>query len=148
MRTLPASSLTSTRSTAVPLHRTPVPDGTRTHTRLAIAGARLVTPRPPGAPPTRLLPAQLDLVDVAAAEAGDRGPGSSRVAVCVGRRSGKTTTLLGLALGRCAAWPGYRAVYVAQTGIKSRDRFYDLYKALAGAAGGISGWRARESRGE
>lgn len=113
-----------------------------------MAGARLVTPRPPGAPPTRLLPAQLDLVDVVAAEAGDRVPASAKVAVCVGRRSGKTTTLLGLALGRCAAWPGYRAVYVAQTGIKSRDRFYDLYKALAEAAGGITGWKARESRGE
>jgi hypothetical protein len=141
-------SPTSTTRGPVPAYRSLIPEGAGTHTRLALAGARLVTSRLPGAAPVRLLPAQVALVDVLAAEHPGRVPVWDRVAVCVPRRSGKTTTLLALALGRCAAWPGYRAVYTAQTGIKSRDRFYDLYKAVAAAAGAITGWRARESRGE
>ena len=97
-----------------------------------------------------MLPQQLALAEVLAVEdiTSPRVPLYPMVAVEVGRRSGKTNTILALALGRCAAWPGYRACYTAQSGLKSRDRFYDLFKALTAAGDGIPGWRARESRGE
>lgn len=144
-----ASSPTST-PTCGPTRSSPVPAGATRHTALAAAAARLVTPRPPGAPVPRLQARQLAVVDVLAleAEGQPRVPEYPLVAVEVGRRSGKTLSILSLALGRCAAWPGYRACYTAQSGLKSRDRFYDLYKSMLDAGEHLPGWKARESRGE
>ena len=147
-----ASSPASTPTcapTCAPARASPVPAGATRHTALAAAAARLVTPRPAGSPVPRLRAQQLALVDVLALEEPEpRVPAYPLVAVQVGRRSGKTLSILSLALGRCAAWPGYRACYTAQSGLKSRDRFYDLYKAMLDAGEGLSGWKARESRGE
>lgn len=75
-------------------------------------------------------------------------PALTEVAVQLPRRSGKTTTILATAVGRCVATPGYSATYCAQSGTKSRERFYGTLKALRLHSRGLGGWRARESRGE
>jgi len=69
-----------------------------------------------------------------------------QAAVEIPRRAGKTEALLAELVGRCALIDGYSALYTAQSGTKSRERFYGLLRRLR--AGGKKGWRARESRGE
>lgn len=96
-------------------------------------------------------PVQQQLTDLLCAEqlvAGHRVPLLSEVVVQLPRRSGKTTSILSTALGRCIATEGYQATYCAQSGTKSRERFYATLKALRLNARRLTGWKARESRGE
>lgn len=103
-----------------------------------------------------LKPSQLQALSLLCADAtpwrvGDPAapvPVLSSVVELLPRRVGKTSALFALAVGRCAAIEGYQAIYAAQSGQKSRERYVNLRRALDRHARGLSGWRARESRGE
>lgn len=60
----------------------------------------------------------------------DLEPLFSIFGVCVPRRAGKTTTLLALALGRCATRDNYVVLFTAQSGTKARDRFLAMARTL------------------
>lgn len=137
-----APSTTSLRSS--PRAATPLPAGADSHAWVATElGAPLLG--------LDVTPVQNHLTDLLCAHrdvAGVWVPLLSEVAVQLPRRSGKTTSILSTALGRCIAIEGYQATYCAQSGTKSRERFYSTLKALRLHARRLTGWKARESRGE
>lgn len=126
-----SSGLTSTdalpikgETRAVPLYSSAIPDDVD----LApfYTGARLLGL-------TRVGPQQLELARLILAEHPD-DPGVplfSEVVVEEPRRASKTTTLWACLLGLCALRPGYRVVTTAQTYIKARERFLEVYRLLA-----------------
>ena len=67
-------------------------------------------------------------------------------AIEVPRRAGKTDGIFSEALGRCLTRMDYEITYCAQSGVKSRDRFYSLLRRLNRTAEGT--FKTRESRGE
>lgn len=69
------------------------------------------------------------------------------IAVEVVRRVGKTEGIFGLGVGRCSSIEDFQMTYCAQSGTKSRERFYGLLTRLRRHNAG-GGWKARESRGE
>jgi hypothetical protein len=59
-------------------------------------------------------------------------PAYRQIGVTVPRRSGKTTLLLTLTVDRCLAWGRHqRCLYVAQTGIDSREKWEEQISLLA-----------------
>ena len=74
-------------------------------------------------------------------------PLHENTAIEVPRRAGKTEGLFSLAIGRCATLEAYDVTYCAQSGTKSRERFYGLLRRLR-RHGEALDFRARESRGE
>src|SRR4051794_14149347 len=59
-------------------------------------------------------------------------------AICVPRRSGKTDAILAVAIGRALTTPGFRALWCAQVGLRSRARYFDAIQMLALAR--TTGW--------
>lgn len=47
------------------------------------------------------------------------------------RRASKTTTIWCCLLGLCATRPGFKVVTTAQTGVKARERFLEVYRVMA-----------------
>ena len=92
-----------------------------------------------------LLPAQTRAAAVMCAEHPDGRPEFGFVGVCIPRRSGKTTTMLTVALARMIARPGLRVAFTAQTLLKARDRFIDLVGQLD--ASGLAGHKVRLAQG-
>lgn len=92
------------------------------------------------------MPVQVEMWRLLEAEV-DGLPLHENTAIEIVRRVGKTEGLFCLAVGRCKAIPGYEVTYCAQTGQKSRERFYGILKRLRRFDRG-GDWRARESRGE
>lgn len=121
---------------AEPLHSTPVPPGlVRGH---GDQGARLLGYDPK--PVQREVWALLDSFE-------DDEPLHQEAVVEVPRRAGKTTSLFALCVGRCSALEDYQVTYCAQTGAKSRERFYSMLRDLRRNDPG-GAWRERQSRGE
>ncbi|TDE91582.1 hypothetical protein EXU48_15665 [Occultella glacieicola] len=52
------------------------------------------------------------------------------VAILMPRRSTKTTSIWNVLLGRCYAHPGYKVVTTAQDGIRARNKFREVQRAL------------------
>lgn len=77
-----------------------------------------------------LKPQQWMLHDVLAATREDGRPLYTTTGIIVPRRASKSTTLWATAMGRCLLRPGYVVLYAAQSGIKSRERFLDLQRAV------------------
>lgn len=67
-------------------------------------------------------------------------------AIEVPRRAGKTEAIFSEAVGRCMTYKDYDITYCAQSGVKSRERFYGVLRRLS--RNFPHGWKARESRGE
>jgi phage terminase large subunit-like protein len=80
----------------------------------------------------RLMPWQCEVLDVALEFDPQTGlPAYRQVGVTVPRRSGKTTLLLALTIDRCLAWGRrQRCLYVAQTGMDSRDKWIEQVSLL------------------
>jgi hypothetical protein len=71
------------------------------------------------------------IVDVLNASHGDTDiPVYPTVGVCVPRRAAKTTSIFGVAMGRCLNRPGYIVIFTAQSGTKAAARFLDLARDL------------------
>lgn len=122
---------------ATPLHISPIPPSSPD--TAGVVGAKLMGHKP--------MPVQRQIWELA----GARAPRLStalypNLAIEVPRRAGKTDALLSLAVGRCEHGPDYLAGYTAQTGAKSRERFYALLRRMERYGQGT--WRARQSRGE
>lgn len=106
---------------AVPLHISEVPDDV--DLTPFWVGARLLGL-------TRVGPQQVELARVLLAE--DAGtPLHAEVVIEESRRSAKTTTIWAVLLGLCATRPGFRVVTTAQTYVKARERFMEVYRTLA-----------------
>lgn len=67
----------------------------------------------------------------------------SRYAVEIPRRSGKTTTILAVELGRCLTRPGWIVRFTAQSGIKARAKFMQWCDLL----GESDDWHLRRASG-
>ena len=98
-----------------------------------VRAATVAVPVRPGAATGALTPTQLDLAAVIAAEDATGVPEFPFAAVSIGRRSGKTSTVLACVVARCLVHPGHRAFFAAQTLLKSVDRMRDLAQTLQAA---------------
>lgn len=106
---------------AVPLRLSPVPDDV--DLTPFWVGCRLLGLRKVG-------PQQIELARLLLAEV-DGSPLYPEVAVEEPRRASKTTTIWAVLLGLCATRPDYRVVTTAQTYVKARERFMEVYRTLA-----------------
>jgi len=71
------------------------------------------------------------VVDVLNASYADTDiPLYTTVGVCIPRRAAKTTSIMGVAMGRCLVRPGYVVIFTAQSGTKAAARFLDLARDL------------------
>lgn len=124
---------------AKPLHFSPIPaSAARKALEVGMAGMGMLGFTP--------MPVQREIWKLHDAKV--RGyPLFENIAVEVVRRAGKTEGLFSLAVGRCSTTEDYQMTYCAQSGTKSRERFYGLLRRLSRHSAG-TGWRARESRGE
>lgn len=107
-------------TSAVPLHLSPVLG--EVDLSPFYVGARLLGLR-------RVGPQQVELARLLLAEDGD-APAYAEVVVEEPRRASKTTTIWAVLLGLCATRPGFRVVCTAQTYVKARERFMEVYRAL------------------
>lgn len=78
----------------------------------------------------RVGPQQVELAGVLLAEDENGKPQHDRVGVLEPRRAAKTTTCWAVMLGLCALRPGFLVVATAQTYVKARERFMNVYRAL------------------
>lgn len=97
-------------------------------------------------------PYQLGMIErLSAPHPDDPGGYAARVAVVLApRRTGKTTSILDMALGRCVERGGFAAAYTAQTGHAVTELFAEpggLLDQIEGVSIGRGRWSARRSAG-
>lgn len=74
-----------------------------------------------------------EIAAVLEAKAKDDTPLYREVVVLIPRRAAKTTSIWSVILGRCATRSGYKVVTTAQDGIRARNRFREVQRALVNA---------------
>lgn len=123
--------------TASPLHSSPIPANSTTDV-VGLHGASRMGFSP--------MPVQRSLWHLLEAKTPMGLPLYESSVVEVPRRAGKTDGIFALCVGRCETIDDYQITYAAQSGAKSRERFYTLLRQLR--RHGQGGWRERQSRGE
>ena len=71
-----------------------------------------------------------EIAAVLEATRADGRPTYGQVTVLIPRRAAKTTSIWNIILGRCSTRDGYRVVTTAQDGVRARNRFRDVQRAL------------------
>ena len=71
-----------------------------------------------------------EIAAVMEAQKKDTTPLYPEVVIIIPRRAAKTTSIWAVLLGRCFSRPGYKVVTTAQDGIRARNRFREVQRAL------------------
>lgn len=108
---------------ARPTHMSRIPRGTDIAT--AVFGSELLA--------LPLLPQGEQVAAVLESKGRDGTPLYRTVVILEPRRSTKTTSIWEVLLGRCASTAGYKVVTTAQDGIRARNRFREVARALDAA---------------
>lgn len=108
---------------AVPLHATPLPPELDVCLEPFWAGCRLLGVRSVGSQ-------QVEIARLLLAEVGGV-PLHPEVVIEEPRRAAKTTSIWSVLLGLCATRKGFLVVVTAQTYVKARERFLDVYRTIS-----------------
>lgn len=96
-------------------------------------------------PGSAFTPSQSKLAAVISSHDGEGIPTYPYIAVCIGRRSGKTSTILASVVHRCLSTPYLKVAYCAQTLLKGRDRLLDLQESFTRS--GLKGFSFKLGQG-